>query len=48
MNLCVSMCVTLIRAYGDNFNDSLTVRVQGVLCHLQVLTTLSDQLIFSP
>lgn len=38
MNMCVCMCVILLLAYGEIFNDSLTVGGHRVACHLQVLT----------
>ena len=52
MNLFVyihmRMGLLFLLAYGDNLSVNLTVQAQGVACHLQVLTTLSYQVIFSP
>lgn len=46
--MCVCVCPTTTRTMDFNDYNNLTVRVEGVTCHLQVLTSLSHQLIFSP
>lgn len=48
INVCVCVCPTTTRTMDFNDYNNLTVRVEGVTCHLQVLTSLSHQLIFSP